>query len=175
MFLLNLIYLFISSIEQNYFTLNFIDYFIFTSYLNYFFKGTSNRISNNNNNSSNDHIMTISQTKPDSANKENNKKKSQNHNHVNETRITKTLAIIMSSFLFCWLPFFIIYVIRSFLDDPELIEPSVMDFFIWLGYFNSCLDPILYVILNENFRETLTSIITCKWSHLDRNMKRTKI
>ena len=126
----------------------------------------------------NDHIMPVSQGKPEATNKSkvNNKKKTQHqHSHVNETRITKTLAIIMSSFLCCWLPFFIIYVIRSFLDDPELIEPSVMDFFIWLGYFNSCLDPILYVILNENFRETLFSIITCRWSHLDRDLRRQKI
>ena len=40
------------------------------------------------------------------------------HNYVNESRITKTLAVIMASFLCCWL------LIRSFLDDPELIESS---------------------------------------------------
>ncbi len=76
-----------------------------------------------------------------------------------ETRITKVLSIIMSCFVACWLPFFVIYIVRCYLKNPELISDSVLDVFIWLGYLNSALNPVLYLVLNKNFRESFCSII----------------
>jgi hypothetical protein len=80
----------------------------------------------------------------------------------NEARVTKTLVIIMGAFVACWLPFFSIYIIRSQLNNPEAIPGHVMDFFIWLGYFNSSLNPILYAILNSNFRFAFQDILACR-------------
>jgi len=80
-----------------------------------------------------------------------------------EARITKTLAIIMSCFVACWLPFFIIYIIRSQLSNPDSISASVLDIFIWLGYFNSSLNPILYAVLNNNFRVAFENILRCRF------------
>ena len=88
-----------------------------------------------------------------------------------EARITKTLAIIMSCFVACWLPFFVIYIIRSFLSDPSYIPDFVMDFFIWLGYLNSSLNPIIYLILNVNFRNTLKDILSCRAFTTNKNAK----
>lgn len=75
-----------------------------------------------------------------------------------EARITKTLAIVLICFVSCWLPFFIIYIIRSLLNDPSLIPDLVMDSFIWLGYLNSCMNPIIYLIVNVNFRNSLKEL-----------------
>jgi hypothetical protein len=80
-----------------------------------------------------------------------------------EARITKTLAIIMSCFVACWLPFFIIYIIRSQLSNPDSISANVLDIFIWLGYFNSSLNPILYAVLNNNFRIAFENILKCRF------------
>ena len=79
-----------------------------------------------------------------------------------EARITKSLAIIMSCFVACFLPFFTIYIVRSLLSDPNIISDSVMDFLLWLGYFNSSLNPILYALLNVNFRKTYRDLLECK-------------
>nr|QVK45757.1 G protein-coupled receptor [Proales similis] len=81
-----------------------------------------------------------------------------------EARVTKTLAIIMSCFVACWLPFFIIYIIRSQLNDPDSIAPWILDIFIWLGYFNSALNPILYAILNRNFRTAFANMFKCQFA-----------
>ena len=77
-----------------------------------------------------------------------------------EARITKTLAIIIGCFILCWTPFFTAYIIRSQLDNDQ-ISPMLMDVFIWLGYFNSSLNPILYAILNNNFRTAFKDILSC--------------
>ncbi len=84
-------------------------------------------------------------------------------NNNSEARITKTLAIIMSCFVACWLPFFIIYIIRSQLSNPNSISTNVLDIFIWLGYFNSSLNPILYAVLNNNFRIAFENILKCRF------------
>ena len=76
-----------------------------------------------------------------------------NASALQEARITKTLAIIMGVFVACWLPFFIIYICRSQLSNPDSIPGFIMEFFIWLGSFNSAINPVLYAILNANFRK----------------------
>lgn len=97
-----------------------------------------------------------------------------NHHHhhkesqisSSEKRITKTLAIIMSCFTICWLPFFIIYIVRAILSNPDdshhVIPEYVMDIFIWLGYLNSSLNPMIYLIVNINFRNSLREIFRCR-------------
>lgn len=75
-----------------------------------------------------------------------------------EVRLTRSLSILMLCFLICWSPFFTLYIIRAACQclSFDAIEP-----FVWLGYSNSSLNPILYAILNRNFRhafKNLTSI-----------------
>lgn len=84
------------------------------------------------------------------------------HQSASEAKVTKTLAIIMGVFVACWLPFFIIYIIRSQLSNPSSISDNFLDIFIWLGYFNSALNPILYAILNKNFRIAFSDILVCR-------------
>ena len=79
-----------------------------------------------------------------------------------EARITKTLAIIMGVFVACWLPFFTIYIFRSQLVNPDSIPGNLLDVFIWLGYFNSAINPVLYAILNHNFRIAFQDILGCR-------------
>ena len=73
-----------------------------------------------------------------------------------EARITKTLAIVLICFIACWFPFFIIYIVRSM--TVNLIPELVMDSFIWLGYFNSCMNPVIYLMVNINFRNSLREL-----------------
>uniref|UniRef100_A0A1I8E9J9 G_PROTEIN_RECEP_F1_2 domain-containing protein n=1 Tax=Wuchereria bancrofti TaxID=6293 RepID=A0A1I8E9J9_WUCBA len=72
---------------------------------------------------------------------------------VTDQKARLTLGVIMGTFLICWLPFFIVNVIRSFL--PALI--SDMQF--KLGYANSTANPIIYTILNRNFRIAFKKIL----------------
>lgn len=68
-----------------------------------------------------------------------------------EKKAAKTLAIITGAFVVCWLPFFIMALWMP-LCDSCYINPYLASFFLWLGYFNSTLNPIIYTIFSPEFR-----------------------
>ena len=75
-----------------------------------------------------------------------------------ERRAARTMAIIMGAFVACWLPFFVYYVIDPFCP-PCLHSPLLMQFFVWLGYINSAINPIIYTIFNIDFRRSFKQIL----------------
>ncbi|XP_067619831.1 octopamine receptor Oamb isoform X2 [Eurosta solidaginis] len=74
-----------------------------------------------------------------------------------ETKAAKTLAIIVGGFIFCWLPFFTIYLIRAFCE--ECIEPTIFSVLFWLGYCNSAVNPLIYALFSNEFRVAFKRII----------------
>lgn len=69
-----------------------------------------------------------------------------------ERKASTTLGIIMSAFIFCWLPFFVLALVRPFLEDSKALN-TMATLFLWLGYANSLLNPIIYATLNRDFRK----------------------
>lgn len=74
-----------------------------------------------------------------------------------ETKAAKTLAIIVGGFIFCWLPFFTMYLIRAFCD--HCIQPTVFSVLFWLGYCNSAINPLIYALFSHEFRIAFKRIV----------------
>lgn len=74
-----------------------------------------------------------------------------------ERKAAKTLAIITGAFIVCWLPFFVIAVLLPFC--PQCFNDTTISFFLWLGYFNSTLNPILYTIFSPEFRNAFQKLL----------------
>lgn len=75
-----------------------------------------------------------------------------------ERKAAKTLAIITGAFVVCWLPFFIMALVMPLCQDC-VINEYVSSFFLWLGYFNSTLNPIIYTVFSPEFRLAFTKMI----------------
>lgn len=75
-----------------------------------------------------------------------------------ERKAAKTLAIITGAFVMCWLPFFIMAILLPIFRDWSFNE-YLMSFFLWLGYFNSTLNPIIYTIFSPEFRQAFKRIL----------------
>ncbi|XP_029986240.1 LOW QUALITY PROTEIN: 5-hydroxytryptamine receptor 1A-beta-like [Sphaeramia orbicularis] len=78
-----------------------------------------------------------------------------------ERKTVKTLGIIMGTFILCWLPFFIVALVKPFCPDSRFMPRWLEDVINWLGYSNSLLNPIIYAYFNKDFQSAFNKIIKC--------------
>ncbi|NXE36174.1 5HT1B protein, partial [Ptilorrhoa leucosticta] len=76
-----------------------------------------------------------------------------------ERKATKTLGIILGAFIVCWLPFFIISLVLPICKDACWFHMAIFDFFTWLGYLNSLINPVIYTMSNEDFKQAFHKLI----------------
>ncbi|XP_063232292.1 5-hydroxytryptamine receptor-like isoform X2 [Bacillus rossius redtenbacheri] len=88
-----------------------------------------------------------------------------------ERKAAKTLAIITGAFVVCWLPFFILAILLPVCQACHFNEYMV-SFFLWLGYFNSTLNPIIYTIFSPEFRHAFKRILYGRRGNLRRRNRR---
>ncbi|XP_044141596.1 5-hydroxytryptamine receptor 1D [Bufo gargarizans] len=79
-----------------------------------------------------------------------------------ERKATKTLGIILGAFIVCWLPFFVVSLVLPICRDACWFHPLLFDFFTWLGYFNSLINPVIYTAFNEDFKQAFEKLIRFK-------------
>ncbi|XP_061589339.1 alpha-2B adrenergic receptor [Cololabis saira] len=76
-----------------------------------------------------------------------------------EKRFTFVLAVVMGVFVVCWFPFFLSYSLKAVCPQTCNIPEPLFKFFFWIGYCNSCLNPVIYTIFNKDFRMAFKRIL----------------
>ncbi|XP_051503587.1 delta-type opioid receptor-like isoform X2 [Myxocyprinus asiaticus] len=94
----------------------------------------------------------------------------------NLRRITRMVLVVVAVFIICWTPIHIFVIIKALVTIPNsLFQTVTWHFCIALGYTNSCLNPVLYAFLDENFKRCFREFCVPSPSVLDlQNSTRTR-
>lgn len=76
--------------------------------------------------------------------------------------LERTLIIVISVFVICWLPFFCFtltyhYCLSCEFDENQL--PHLVSFTKWMHYLNSGCNPFIYGLFNQNFKNAFRALI----------------
>ncbi|XP_042172900.1 galanin receptor type 1b [Oncorhynchus tshawytscha] len=79
-------------------------------------------------------------------------------------KTAQTVLLVVAAFLTCWMPHHIIAMWVEFgvfpLNDASFALRIISH---CLAYGNSCINPILYAFLSENFRKACRQVFTCRF------------
>uniref|UniRef100_A0A8C6S7D0 Bradykinin receptor B2 n=1 Tax=Neogobius melanostomus TaxID=47308 RepID=A0A8C6S7D0_9GOBI len=75
-----------------------------------------------------------------------------------ERKVTFLVLAVLLAFLICWLPFQVQTIIKLAIEF-KLIGEFCQHIFLYLGFFNSDLNPVLYVIVGKNFRMKMWEVL----------------
>ncbi|NXL86155.1 ADRA2 protein, partial [Alectura lathami] len=76
-----------------------------------------------------------------------------------EKRFTFVLAVVIGVFVLCWFPFFFLYSLGAVCPRRCKVPEGVFQFFFWIGYCNSSLNPVIYTVFNQDFRKAFRRIL----------------
>ncbi|XP_051541313.1 trace amine-associated receptor 13c-like [Myxocyprinus asiaticus] len=74
-----------------------------------------------------------------------------------ESKAAQTLGIIVTVYLFCWIPYFIL----SLNDNTEMTSITAY-ILLWMSYINSGLNPLIYALFYPWFKMSVKHIITLR-------------
>jgi hypothetical protein len=88
----------------------------------------------------------------------------------------KNLGVIMGCFILCWLPFFILALLKPLINETnsslgEYIPKWLDSFLLWLGYFNSSLNPMIYAHFNREFRRPFIEILCFRCNNINERLR----
>ncbi|XP_063086026.1 alpha-2B adrenergic receptor isoform X2 [Cavia porcellus] len=81
-----------------------------------------------------------------------------------EKRFTFVLAVVIGVFVLCWFPFFFTYSLGAICPQHCKVPHGLFQFFFWIGYCNSSLNPVIYTIFNQDFRRAFRRILCRQWT-----------
>ncbi len=76
---------------------------------------------------------------------------------LDHVRGVRTLGVIMAMFLFCWVPFCVMWPLAAYCGS--CIPERLYAYSYWSAYINSIVNPILYFCCNQQFRRASKTLL----------------
>ncbi|XP_058790143.1 muscarinic acetylcholine receptor DM1 isoform X2 [Phymastichus coffea] len=96
------------------------------------------------------------------------KKKKKSQEKKADKKAAKTLSAILAAFIITWTPYNILVLLKPLTTCTGCIPQELWDFFYYLCYINSTVNPVCYALCNATFRRTYVRILKCKWHSRNR-------
>ncbi|XP_028654764.1 trace amine-associated receptor 13c-like [Erpetoichthys calabaricus] len=77
-----------------------------------------------------------------------------------ERKAAKTLGIVIFVFLLFCVPFYLCAIMNAYTD--VVVPDAIFNIFLWLAYFNSGMNPIIYALFYPWFQKSIKLIVTLK-------------
>lgn len=81
---------------------------------------------------------------------------------AHEVKAAKVLGVVIGAFIVCWSPFFALNLIYYICKCPP--SPLTVSIAKWMHYVNSMLNPIIYGVMNKDFRSAFKKLVTSRCS-----------
>ena len=112
--------------------------------------------------------QTLDETQEKSVGKKRWWNKTPRHNRGNFSRASdiqtaKSFLIVIGVYFLCWTPFCFTLALDIILSTK--INPTAALVCLWIGYSNSCLNPLIYTWKYKQFRHALVSISKKKYTN----------
>lgn len=93
---------------------------------------------------------------------------------LNKRKIIKMLFLVVALFALCWLPYIINKLLNIFPPRPDYLPPDLFVFVgNFLGLLNSVANPLVYAVLNKNFRTAFKNVLQCNCNYEREERRRT--
>uniref|UniRef100_A0A8C5EAZ5 Melanin-concentrating hormone receptor 1 n=1 Tax=Gouania willdenowi TaxID=441366 RepID=A0A8C5EAZ5_GOUWI len=71
---------------------------------------------------------------------------------VRTRKVTRMAVAICLAFFICWAPYYILQLAHLGVQQPSFAFRYVYNIAISMGYANSCINPLIYIVLSETFK-----------------------
>ena len=93
---------------------------------------------------------------------------------LNKQKIIKMLFLVVALFALCWLPYIINKLLNIFPPKVDYVPPDLFVFVgNFLGLLNSVANPLVYAVLNKNFRTAFKNALRCNCNYELEERRRT--
>jgi hypothetical protein len=77
-----------------------------------------------------------------------------------ELKAARQLGMLVGVFTVTWLPYFILFLVVAWCQ--QCVSDTIYTASIWLAYFNSTVNPLIYPLCNKHFRHAFRKIFYCQ-------------